>query len=269
MSLKYTIILPYFDKLSQFELVAQSYKYHYGTRDDFEVILIEDCKNFDSLDWWLSHNRGTLPANFIHLRERPHADGSRYWTAGHLWHFGAESARGEILLFTLPEAFHARNILAGLDAEFAGGAHPYVNCACESVADPKYDGNGNIHYKSLGWLQHSKLHHHLLNYCGALRKADYFALGGFDPVYSPGLGGVDNDFRDRVCASMLDISARDDLLVLHLAHKPMTDYLRSGHIEELRRLNTAIWQPRNRRIGHYRTHLQRRTDAAKRAKTVG
>jgi GT2 family glycosyltransferase/ribosomal protein S27E len=255
--IKYSIIMPYFDRLSQLSHTLVSLRFHYGQRNDFEVLVIVDCKNRDDVVDQIKSYRKLFPQ----LNVLQESGNHEYWTCCHLYNDGVKQSQGEFIVITCPECFHLTNVLDGLDQTFVTHPNAYVNCACLEVKDFTLafaDSFQSLSYKDGRWLQHSKYHHRMLNYCTAVSKDGYWKIGGFDERLSPGYACGDNDFRDRVALSGLPIINRDDLIVLHQEHKSITAYMTPEKRDELNARNKAIWKAEMAKRGHYTEILKGR-----------
>ena len=212
--MKYSFLIPYYDRGVQFENTLHSYKKLYGHRSDWEVVVVEDVKC--ARDKNMHHDLVTkILASGVNvslvqaISETPNPC-SRFNQA-------AEEANGWIFILTNPECYHVTDVLAVFDEEFNYKKRPYVIAACESVQNFKRNGKG-INYKHHMWYHHSELRHTGYHFCTAITKKDFVRVGGFDEDYAHGIAYDDNDFRDVVFASGMEIIYRDDALVLHQKH---------------------------------------------------
>lgn len=242
MSVKYSIILPFFEKLKQFQLTLVSYRQQYAERHDFEVIVVEDNKNVDGLKHWIREHVSELPEHFTYLQEPQRRDGSRWWSCGHLWNIAAEEAKGQILVITEPEVFHSTDLLSGFDSEFSDGKHPFVCCSCKNGTNIRMAENGELQYEAHSWRQHSIHNNKLLCFCVAMKKFDFLKMGGFDAAFSPGYCYQDDDFRDRILESGLDVVTRDDLETVHLQHDHTRKFINGSRLKALHSRNEMLWR---------------------------
>lgn len=204
--MKYSIILPYFDRIPQLEKTLQSYMDFYGNRDDVEIIIIEDMKQnptqtrdlFNILDSFLK-------LKLVYFRssaEMAHSPATAF-------NEGANLASGDYLIITNPECRHELDILSELDKEFDKNPDQYVVCACKAV-----DKND----KFFRWYQHSEHRNRMYHFCTAIPREHYFKIQGFDERYTIGISYDDNAFIDSIIKSGITIKTRDDLIVTHLWH---------------------------------------------------
>lgn len=264
--MKYSILLPYFDRLTQTLATLRSFEHWYAGRDDVEILFIEDCKNFDSFAFELERYKSSSSLNIVYFREETV---TRHYTACHLYNKGFKHASGEYIVISCPECFHAVDILSKCDAVLANQPDSYIVCSCMMSNFAQFDESGQLEYHKGQWLQHSKRQNRMLNYCTVIHKDDYSKLGGFDEELSAGYAFGDNDFRDKVVAADLPIVCRDDMLTLHLSHPRGANYLTAQHIETLNKRNEEIYRRRQEERGGHYARLMRRNLHAKRTEDLG
>lgn len=203
--IKYSILMPYYDRHSQLDETLRSFV-QYQTRNDFEIVLIEDDKNVmdklkhDALVKTLSHYSYSI----THLRY-PFS----LINPAPMFNMAAKVAQGQFLILTSPECKHETNILAGLDEEFEKNVRCYVICACQSLTR-----EGGFHM----WYQHSIHRNACYHFCSAISKLSYNNVGGFDESYRNGYCFDDDDLRDSIKRIGIPFIVRDDLLVSHQWH---------------------------------------------------
>ena len=220
--MKYSVIMPYYDRLAQLERTLISFGHHYHSRDDYEIIVVEDKKNTDGLN--------ELLARFIHLPLRWFRMGicEENHTPSKHYNEGAKIAHGQYLILTNPECLHLTDILGGCDRILAGEPeYVYIVCACRHVTRCSMGPSGfdSLSYREGSWYQHSRLRNKQLNFCSIIPAAFYRAIGGFDEEFGPGYAYADDDFRDRVKANATRLFVNDDLVVLHQEHRKFHSYV--------------------------------------------
>lgn len=203
--MKYSILMPYHNRLPQLQETLRSLRTWYGDRNDWEVILAVDGKSAEQipLERALAWNAEGLPV--VRKRCLP-----QKCSPVRLYNIAARIACGEFFIITNPECLHSTNVLQGLDRIFADRPEVYAVCAC--VAQ-KADGS------FLQWYQHSLKRNARLHFCSALSRENFFKAGGFDERYAEGYCWDDNDFRDSIEAAGIPTVVRDDLLVSHQHHE--------------------------------------------------
>jgi hypothetical protein len=284
MAVKYSILMPYYDRLEQLRCTMASFEHHYRERDDLEVIIIEDRKNPDDLADYLREYQKRILSEGIqfqlcHISEVDFIPdpGTDYWTACHLYNLAALRARGDYLIITNPECFHKDDVLIGLDKEFTRNPDIYVVCSCQAVKNLKFlepERFESLQYETEKidgsvWLQHSKFHHHLLNYCNAMSARNYWLMNGFDLQFCAGYAFGDNDFRDRVILLDIDIINRDDLVTLHQWHQRFNMCVPNEEYRPWHDRNKQIYMKLKNGREHYSKILKNRRRSAAREKAVG
>lgn len=225
MSLKYSIIFPYFYRPSLRQTLS-SLAHFYHDRNDYEVIVIEDYKNLKDdfqhniLRKILLDFRSVMPIQYLSYIEK------EIYNPTPLFNMGVKASKGQYLVLTNPECLHTTDILRGLDEEFEKDTNEYVVCGCLSVA-PKYsfddgkimiDLNEDFDHSKDFWYQHSAYLNRLLHFCSAISKDTFLKIGGFDEEYAKGIAYDDDDFRETVLKNGVKIVPRDDLVVYHIQH---------------------------------------------------
>jgi glycosyltransferase involved in cell wall biosynthesis len=205
--IKYSILMPYFDRYNQLKETLGSLWFHYQERDDFEVLLILDNKVPETEVLKIEKLVNSFSLNIRILFRL--VSGFNPCVSFNL---GAQEAEGEFLVITNPECCHVENVLNGLDNEFEKDPNVYVVCGCLAW---KKDGT------PLRWYQHSKYRNAEYHFCSALHKDTYWRIGGFDEKFAHGISYDDDAFRDSLKQKGVTFIHRDDLLVYHLYHEKL------------------------------------------------
>jgi hypothetical protein len=222
--IKYSILMPYFDRYNQLKETLGSLWFHYQERDDFEVLLILDNKVPETEVLKIEKLVNSFSLNIRILFRL--VSGFNPCVSFNL---GAQEAEGEFLVITNPECCHVENVLNGLDNEFEKDPNVYVVCACKSL---KQDYTMNM------WYQHSVLRNKEYHFCTALHKDNYWGIGGFDERFANGISYDDDAFRDAIKKAGISFVHRDDLVVYHLFHEK----IRPLKYRQLLRTNEALYQ---------------------------
>jgi len=219
--MKYSFLLPYYDRADQFAQTLESFRRFYGHRDDWELIVVVDTKSPHTPS--IKGFRGLVLTQTV-----PTSNPCQSYNHATL------AAMGDIFIITNPECRHDVNILAGLDAIFADNPNAYVVCSCESL-----DSKGR-HFM---WYQHSQRRNCCYHFCTALTRENWHRVGGFDERYADGIAYDDNDFRESVRAAGLQFVVRDDLKTTHLWHpKPHLELPNKAQLEARNKaIYTAKW----------------------------
>ena len=215
---KYSILMPYYDRAKQLESTLQSYRYHYGERGDWELIVIQDPKERPDAAIKTLGKFSDLPA----ILAAGQGNGNN---PAVLYNQGSEWAKGLTLILTSPEIYHVSNVLRRLDEMRIDG--DYVVCSCAAAIDwtlEKRNGNAPwLVWTPDKWYQHGEYRPAYYHFCSAISRADWDRIGGFDPEYAKGVGYDDNDFRNLVLAAGLKLVPLDDVLTVHLPHGKLAE----------------------------------------------
>jgi len=239
---KYSIILPYCTR-PELKSSLLSFAHHYSTREDYEVIIVEDIKNANDID---SHKqlmntveqfKGMFPIRCFVDPLDSFSPCSKYNT-------GFRKANGEFIILSSPEIFHESNILNGLDFLLRKHSDDYLVCACRAryFDKPVFDKyeehfNGSL-YK---WYQHSLMRNVLFHFCSVISSENFVRAGGFDERYCAGIGFDDESFLYRVKAKGIKVVPVDILVTTHIEHdrkyheknRPLIDVNRKLFLEQL------------------------------------
>ena len=228
--MKYSFLMPYFDRAKQLEKTLLSFVEFYSHRkESFEVIIIEDSKNIKD---GLKHKQllNTLKKfySLLNIKHFLHK-GKDTVNPVRLFNIGANASSGEYLVITNPECEHSIDILKGFDEEFDKNKEVYVVCSCESL-----DKENNHHI----WYHHSEFKNTCYHFCAAILKEIYFKVGKFDEEFNNGYGFDDNAFRDNLRRNNITFVLRDDLKVNHLYHKKV----RPENYKQLLLINKKLYE---------------------------
>ena len=216
--MKYSFLIPYCNRAIHFSLCSVAYTHHYHNRQDYEIIIIEDRKNFDD-----PQNHSDL-LNIIQDSKLPikHIISEyNYFNPAYSFNLGAQHAQGEYFIITNPEIFHRVNILNGLDIEFEKNPTAYIVCSCQNVHALT---NSISHITEMivaesCWYQHSQHSNRLLHFCSAISRDNYKKIDGFSEEYNEGIAYEDDDFRHKILSEKtIEIVVQDDLCTFHLDH---------------------------------------------------
>lgn len=215
MFVKYSILMPYHKRSQQFESTLKSFRHHYQGRNDYEIIVIEDQKNYHDQQ---EHDALlNLLQQFKDIKTLRMLRETDSWNPSSAFNQGAQFAIGEYLMITNPECLHKVNILDELDKQFEEKPDCYVVCSCLAIKDSKLRMSWTEKVSGT-WYQHSVHRNALCHFCSVISKAQFDAIGGFDEEYDKGMCFEDDDFRNLVLEAGIEIIPMDDLVTIHLAH---------------------------------------------------
>lgn len=207
-TVKYAIVVPYIDRAAQFDRTLASFAHHYGGRDDYIVVVVEDPKNTDDLQDVLSKYSGIVPLLHVSL-----AFSSPCWTPCPHYNQGVAAVDAEYVLPTNPECLHLTDVLAGMDDAFAHDPNTYVVCRCTAGSNVSMpDAFASLRYDKRQWCPRD------LNFCTAISRVNYDRIGGFDEDYVFGLGFADDAFLDAIKGAGIPLVRPDGLVALHQDH---------------------------------------------------
>jgi len=188
---KYSIILPYIDRLRQFISVLHRFHDLYD-RDDFELVVLIDSKNdqSDTDRLIVELEKGTLRIKYLEV------DQSDVHNPSKSFNTGARIGEGQYVVLSNPECYHKDKILSEFDRYLE--THDYVVAACEECADDWEVVDSELLYNHVRWLQHPNLDNRELHFCSVLSKENFLNWGGFDEEYCKGISYDDDDFLRTV-----------------------------------------------------------------------
>jgi hypothetical protein len=243
--MKYSFLMPYIKRHKQLENTLFSFNHWYSNRQDWEIIIIEDQKNWDSEQ---DHNQlDLLCKKYSHLSVKKIGPVVGPTNPARHFNTGAKMAKGQFFILTNPECFHTTNILSAADEEFNKTFDKYIICACENRKNVNYGIKkmDQINGDHVMWYQHSRHRNVCYHFCSIISAKNFFRVGGFNEIYCDGLGFEDNDFRDSVKCAKIPFVVRDDLVVIHQWHIDQ----RPANWETLLKKNRKIYQNRSIRRG--------------------
>jgi len=225
--LKYSILIPFFNRTKEFKITLDSYCYWYEGQADYEVLIGVDVKNKEGEA--LKALINTHPEIKFRLFETGLQD---CFIPGPAFNFLAQKAEGETLVLTNPETVHLANILESIRKN---ASNNYLVFACEAgYVDDFTQKYPNLKYRHHMWYQHSIHNNRMLHFCSAISKKQYFEIGGFDEEYAKGIGYDDNDFIQKIRTNGITPIAIDDVRVLHIEHD--RSYNNNSNLTETNRL---------------------------------
>ena len=208
MTIKYSILMPYYNREQQLWNTLYSFATRYEDRQDYEIIIMEDYKNFIDKKKTKALNQVLLEFQNLPIHSFV-SSGNIIYNPSVAYNYAATVAKGKYLIITNPECMHDVDILSGLDKQFEEDSDVYIVCAAKAL---------NQVGSFWRWHQHSVHNNKQFHFCSALSAQNYKAIGGFDERFSEGYCFDDDAFRARILQSELKIIERDDLQVTHQWH---------------------------------------------------
>ena len=204
----YSVLMPYYSREQQLWNTLYSLAKHYEGRQDYEVIIMEDYKNF--IDKRKTKALNQVLSEFQNLPIHSFVSSGVVYNPSFAYNHAAKIAKGEYLIITNPECLHDADILSGLDTQFVETPNVYVVCAAKATQQ-----NGSF----WRWHQHSIHNNKQFHFCSALSKKNYEVIGGFDERFGSGYCFDDDAFRARIIQAGIKVIERDDLQVTHQWHE--------------------------------------------------
>jgi GT2 family glycosyltransferase len=229
--------MPYYNR-PEIRFAFDSFAQLYRGRNDIEIIVVEDTKNFNTEEMHqklleiINQFKDLLQIKFI-------VDPCVSYNASTRYNRGVEVSNGSIIMLTNPETPHTLDIFKELDkVDFSNS---YIVCSCSAMHLVEDKGNfSDSTFKFYHWYQHAT-RNVLFHFCSAISKVNYNKIGGFDEQYSKGLAYEDANFVKRVEHAGIKIATRDDLITYHIEHS--RDYSLSKEETELRiQINKSLWE---------------------------
>lgn len=236
MMIKYSFIIPYY-KRPQLDITLNSYSYFYNYRKDFEIIIVEDSKNFKS-----TSDHATLMSIIkkysSSLNITTIVDPKESYNPASKYNRGVKKSLGEIIVLTNPEIVHIIDVLSKIDS--VNLENIYISCACLSVKLIEKNNNFLLNkYKAIQWYQHSIHRNANYHFCSFILKKNYHLIGGFNEIFCNGIAYEDDNFIKRV-QKKLTIIPRDDLLTYHIEHDRLYSLSQAEYFKLLE-INKKIW----------------------------
>lgn len=213
--IKYSILMPYYERSSQLHWTLSSLIYQYKKRKDYEVIIVQDTKNSDDVANVAALFRPSIDILMVRM------SGEDTYNPACLFNSAARVARGKFLILTSPECLHWTNVLSIFDEELHKNHDAYVVAACESATNCSKNVSAmcDFEYDHHMWYQHSEHRNLCYHFCSVISQKLFNELGGFDERYANGVGYDDDDFINRVRQAGIAIVTRDDAWTIHQEHK--------------------------------------------------
>jgi len=223
--IRYSILMPFFNRHLQLRITLQSFAKYYSNRDDVEVVIVIDAKTEEGED--LDALRKLRTFNGIPIKV---VEGGSCFSPSSHYNQAARVAAGLYYVFTSPEIMHTSDVLKGFDDHLRNRFFDYVIASCGNgypemkmgvdhkilnscIPLQKYD------QRRLAWYQHSIQRPSNYNFCSVIHKSIFKDVDGWDEQYSDGVGYDDNDWRDSLEMLEVPFVAKDDLITIHQYHE--------------------------------------------------
>lgn len=214
IDIRYSIFIPYCNRLKEFRLALQSYSNRYkNIRNDFEFVIVEDGKNHSDIDKHVDLLK--LCDEFRHLNI-VHAYGDAAYNPAKHFNYASRLARGKYFVLTNPETAITCDVFGLLDDEIAKDT-AYIMCSCANCDNVHINGT-LVQGRHIEWYQHSVNRNTRLHFYSVLSKNIYNYVGGFDEEFVKGIGYEDNDFANNLIKHGVEYVYRDNISTIHIMH---------------------------------------------------
>lgn len=233
--INYSIIMPYYARSKELKVTLSMMYSFYNLRDDIEIIIVEDSKNYEDealhnslmecIDGWDIFHIKVILDPYISVNSC-----TKY-------NLGAHVSTGKYLILTNPEVTPLHNIIGHLDTEMVPNIYMIFDCASVST---EIDTTGKIDFKFLQWYEHMTIQRQY-HFMSCISRARFIKIGGFDQSYKDGLAYEDDGFLLRIKKDHLTIVNCHDYVCAHQDHPRIYDKS-SEELEALRLINRKIWE---------------------------
>ena len=189
----------------------------YNNRNDYELILVEDYKNY--LDDQEHNNLKLLLSSITNIKIVHIIQNIKTFNPCIAFNLGVKASSGDYIILTNPECCHENDIFAKLDTMNLDDN--YIVCACKNTSYwsiDKIDDNFKLNFTVAEWYQHSIMNNRRLHFCSIISKLNYNKVGGFDEEYAKGIAYEDDDFRNIIIKNNIPIISTDEAICIHLNH---------------------------------------------------
>lgn len=214
--MKYSIILPYYQRPS-LNITLLSFLHFYKERNDYEVVIIEDAKNYSSDEHHteliniINRYKDNIKINHI-------INDTISFNPARSFNIGVQNSKGKNIILTNPECVHVCNILNTCDN--TNNNYKIFGCLlvdCENIEATDFK---EVKFISKNfWYQHSKYRNERYHFCSCITRDQYINLRGFDEEYSKGVGFEDNDFVKKIEKENIKFEIIDNPYVYHISHE--------------------------------------------------
>lgn len=251
--IKYSIILPYYNRKQLINTTLLSFVKFYKNRDDIEIIIVDDHSNEH-------HKLNNLILDFkmlnIKLIDLGLNSDKKINEVNpcYPYNVGVKHSSGEILILSSPETFHTTNMfeITNNFEKINDSTYILLSVFCltdKSITDNIISSDFNINddnkkkmttfndinrekfnNKYGSWYLHSVFRKTHLNFFSVITRKTYNELSGFNEKYRYGTGYDDTEFLDRLKQYIENFIYYDNAYAIHVDHEivhnlpPTTNY---------------------------------------------
>lgn len=221
-----SIVTAYYNRKELFAKTLESISK--SSHKDFEVIAVDDGSDD-------KHRIEDLKSIYPFLKVIRLEPYKKWYSNSCIpFNLGFKAAMGDKVIIQNPECYHFGDIISYVDKNL--NDKNYLTFGCYSLTKTMTeDLKNNISEADLndriengpqivksdgeaGWYNHSRHRADGYHFCNAITKKNINELGGFDELYSFGIGYDDNELYWRVRLKKLDVKFIDNPFVLHQNH---------------------------------------------------
>jgi|LauGreDrversion4_2_1035121.scaffolds.fasta_scaffold46380_1 glycosyltransferase involved in cell wall biosynthesis len=249
--IKYSIILPYYNRKNLINTTLASFVHFYQNRNDFEIIIVDDMSSENHRLNELVNNFKMLNIKLIELGSNVDKKKNEV-NPCYPYNVGVKHSSGEILILSSPETFHTSNMfeITNNFEEINDSTYILLSVFCstdKNLTDNIINNNFNINHdnkvkmttnvngntfnnKYGSWYLHSVFRKTHLNFLSVITRKTFFELSGFNEKYRYGTGYDDTEFLDRLKSHIDNFIYYDNVNAIHVDHEivhnlpPTTNY---------------------------------------------
>ena len=214
--MKYSIILPYYNRPS-LNVTLLSFIHFYKDRSDYEVIIVEDNKNYND---YSQHKKLLdiidLFKDKINIKHIVNSIVS--YNPARSFNLGLIASTGKKLILSNPECVHVCNILDYIDKNENDNYKVFGCLLVDCIDIEVIDFNKAKFISRDFWYQHSQHRNEKYHFCSCIDRQQFYKIDGFDEGYSKGIGFDDNDLVKKIETNSINFEIVDIPYVYHIRH---------------------------------------------------
>ena len=254
---KISIVMTYYNRQQQTIYTLNSFQKHYGSRYNFEVIIIDDNSN-DGNTLNTIYKNYSFPIKYRYISKEE--KGCRV-NSGLAYNIGFSMAEGDVIVIQNSECYHYTNILREIykmNLELYYYTTPVI-CSPSFEINDYIINNLNMNKMNMikfleeknksehhnGWYNSPEMpkNRQHMHFCSIIAKRKLDILGGFDETYSNNYWYEDNEFLFRVRKILNPIFMLNSL-VIHLYHEngSFSDMYKNREMQKSIRINEQKYE---------------------------
>lgn len=202
-----------------------------SSHKDFEVIVVNDFSDEEHSLYSLVNKYSTLRIKIVNMEDL----GDRWYiNPCVVYNAGFTQVSGDKIIIQNPECMHIGDVISYVDTYLTDNNYLTFECYASSKAQLDYiDSDWDRFYREvqackvgltkerqeLAWCNHYTYFRRALNFTNAITRNNLSKLNGFDEVMAHGIGGDDNEFRDRVFKLPIQVQFVKNPWTVHQWHE--------------------------------------------------